>query len=74
MPVKFWHTIARFWIFLSYLITTVNKTKIKRDKKKLKLIWLVFDFEKGSNQNFVKIVYLSLNPKLKFKFWKAFSI
>jgi hypothetical protein len=24
MPAKFWQTIVRFWIFLSYLITTVN--------------------------------------------------
>ena len=25
MPVKFWHTIVRFWFFLSYLITTVER-------------------------------------------------
>ena len=34
MPVKFWHTSLRFWFFLSYLITTVNKSLHLTNSKK----------------------------------------
>ena len=36
MPVKIWQTIVRFWLFLTYLITTVIPLKVEMTTYKQK--------------------------------------
>ena len=43
MPVKFWQTIVRFWLFFSYLITTVSLSKYWL--KKPGTTMLILDFK-----------------------------
>ena len=61
IAVKFWQTIARFWFFLSYLITTVcymhfcSKQIVSFKKLYLILIYELFTFhEFTKTSNFIK--------------------